>query len=493
MPITIKTGVMKYKDQNGNYNGFNAIAQEGTEEQLAQITAKGQEVLESIPEDYTELAGDVSELKSAVTTLENAEGSEVLTPVTGWQLGTLTSSGVTSSTYRAFSEALANDGGTYQFDDTKYKLSFAYFDTAESTVRKTLSGWKIQSPAVNDFNTTYPYVRLYIEELTKAAIDISTDITINAIEEDYSTLVTKVLASEADIEELKTESSTVYVSPTGSDSGDGTPDHPFATIQKAADSGAETIRVYAGTYSEFKILNREKPVRIMLAEMPSYAASATEQDLPKIIVTGAASSPYHGIVIDNCADVYLSDIHVDNVPRYCYSITNVEKLECLRCYASNNSVDNFSGFRLVNVNGTLRDCKAWNITLDGFNIHGYGNTEHINCIAYNCGDDGISHHGSCTGCIIGGEFYGNGKGGVSSPYGGAKIDVMGVYSHDNTRYGLYADSDSTHPLIYGRICNCVFKGNGTADIYIADGTIIGWGNAYDTKSVQDTGTFTEFN
>lgn len=75
MPITIKTGTLKYKKSDGTYNGFNAIAQESTDQQLADIhaagtaevgavTAKGEEVLESIPEDYTELSGDVDELKS---------------------------------------------------------------------------------------------------------------------------------------------------------------------------------------------------------------------------------------------------------------------------------------------------------------------------------------------------------------------------------------------------------------------------------------------
>ena len=37
MPITIKTGAMKYKKPNGEYDGFNAIAQESTDQQLASI------------------------------------------------------------------------------------------------------------------------------------------------------------------------------------------------------------------------------------------------------------------------------------------------------------------------------------------------------------------------------------------------------------------------------------------------------------------------
>jgi hypothetical protein len=68
--------------------------------------------------------GRLNDLKSGFNDLANAESAETLEPVTGWQLGTLASTGVSPSTYRAYSEALANDGGTYQFDSTKYKLAF---------------------------------------------------------------------------------------------------------------------------------------------------------------------------------------------------------------------------------------------------------------------------------------------------------------------------------------------------------------------------------
>ena len=95
MPITIKTGAMKYKKPNGEYDGFNAIAQESTDQQIASIQTagaaqvnavqttgaaqvsavqqKGAETLDSIPDDYTELAGDVSSLKSAIPqSIDNA-------------------------------------------------------------------------------------------------------------------------------------------------------------------------------------------------------------------------------------------------------------------------------------------------------------------------------------------------------------------------------------------------------------------------------------
>ena len=99
MPITIKTGAMKYKKPNGEYDGFNAIAQESTDQQIASIQTagaaqvnavqttgaaqvsavqqKGAETLDSIPDDYTELAGDVSSLKSAITNLANDIDNEI--------------------------------------------------------------------------------------------------------------------------------------------------------------------------------------------------------------------------------------------------------------------------------------------------------------------------------------------------------------------------------------------------------------------------------
>ena len=81
MSVVIKTNAMKYKDSNGDYQGFNAIAQESTAQQLAdiesagqtQITAiqqKGAETYASIPDDYTELSDEVTDLKTDIDALE---------------------------------------------------------------------------------------------------------------------------------------------------------------------------------------------------------------------------------------------------------------------------------------------------------------------------------------------------------------------------------------------------------------------------------------
>lgn len=77
MPVTIKTGIMKYKDSNGAYNDIDMLASESAEQQIADIQEAGQaqiaaiqdagdEVLNSLPETYTEIEQDVSELKSTL-------------------------------------------------------------------------------------------------------------------------------------------------------------------------------------------------------------------------------------------------------------------------------------------------------------------------------------------------------------------------------------------------------------------------------------------
>lgn len=96
MPITIKTNAMKYKKSDGTYEGFNAIAQESTAQQIASIQSagtaqvdsveqKGAEVLASIPSDYTELTSEVGSLKSAIViddfSLNGNSGTASFTPV----------------------------------------------------------------------------------------------------------------------------------------------------------------------------------------------------------------------------------------------------------------------------------------------------------------------------------------------------------------------------------------------------------------------------
>jgi hypothetical protein len=113
------------------------------------------------------------------------------------------------------------------------------------------------------------------------------------------------------------------------------------------------------------------------------------------------------------------------------------------------------------------------------------------CIAHDCADDGVSHHNSCTGIIVGGEFYNCGKGGVASPTYGSHVDVMGVYSHDNA-FGLYTTNEASRRESVGRVSGCAFANNTTADIRVdSNNRITAWNNVYKTKQVMGTGVYVE--
>ena len=59
MPVSSKTVNLKYKNSRGQYVGVNTVGETTTAEQIAAIEAKGEEVLESIPADYSELTAEV--------------------------------------------------------------------------------------------------------------------------------------------------------------------------------------------------------------------------------------------------------------------------------------------------------------------------------------------------------------------------------------------------------------------------------------------------
>jgi hypothetical protein len=334
-----------------------------------------------------------------------------------------------------------------------------------------------------DFTPTSTYYMLYISFGSYAS----------------NLTVSNLYGMYGDIEEIKNNlpPAVAYVDGSASVTGDGTEGSPFLTIQEAVDSGAEVVKVKAvgsgGTtisYGQVNITDRMTPLRIMLWNMGTFATDGTnEVDCPKIYITGAEASPYHGFNVQRAAYVELSDIWVDGVPRNCFRFENVGTVICTRCYASNNSTAQFHGFALVNANGVFRDCKAWSVMTDGYNMHGFGDTQIINCMGYNCGDDGISHHDACTGAIIGGEYYGNTKGGVSSPTYGSKIDVQDVYSHDNA-FGLYAVSQADKAMSKARVSGCIFKSNTNKDIKIDYADVTAWHILYDTKLVTN-GTLTE--
>ena len=89
MPVTIKSGLMKYKNPTtGDYVGINAVSDNRTADQIAaidtagaaQVSAveqKGAEVIEEIPSSYTEIVEEVTEVKNALNQSNAATNSDI--------------------------------------------------------------------------------------------------------------------------------------------------------------------------------------------------------------------------------------------------------------------------------------------------------------------------------------------------------------------------------------------------------------------------------
>lgn len=92
MSVFIKKSKLRVKNEDGtSYTGvMNAIAEESTEELTKQIEAKGKKTLESIPEDYTVLKGNVDELKEDIVAnsneLYNKEKKEIVVEPSDYNL-----------------------------------------------------------------------------------------------------------------------------------------------------------------------------------------------------------------------------------------------------------------------------------------------------------------------------------------------------------------------------------------------------------------------
>ena len=79
MPVTIKSTALKFRDPStGGYVGVDMIAEATVAEQQAAIEEKGEEVIASIPSDYTTLSGKVTTLESTVVLASVAETKQFL-------------------------------------------------------------------------------------------------------------------------------------------------------------------------------------------------------------------------------------------------------------------------------------------------------------------------------------------------------------------------------------------------------------------------------
>lgn len=367
-----------------------------------------------------------------------------------------------------------------------YSYAYIVLDANGDTVSG--SGWLTQ-PTTLQINRWSDVTQFCVRVKDNSSNPITEQAAYDAV------TIYKASKIELKISELEFGTSCYVDSVNGDDTNDGSASHPFRTIQKAIDSGFENI--YAkpykkgiGGYSESLTIANKKRVRIMPTGYQT--AYTTNQDKPVVYLHATGD---YGILVRETEEFEIYGFEIAGSTKALFKALNVGHIRCENVYVHSNDTQHtfqHSGFELYNVNGVFVWCKAQDIDRDGFNIHGYGYTEFIDCIAFNCADDGISHHDGCEGVIRGGEFFNCGKAGVASPAYGAIVDITGVYVHDNTQYGIYAVSDSNSAQSSAKISNCLIKDNAVKDIYADYADMIGWNNIYDTKQITANATFLEY-
>ena len=164
------------------------------------------------------------------------------------------------------------------------------------------------------------------------------------------------------------------------------------------------------------------------------------------------------ISMTNIKKVHMEDVSVCFGSRSGFSLNNCVDVKLFNCQASYSGID--MGFALINVNGEMINCFATKNRFDGFNIHGYGSTNFINCTSIYNYDDGISHHDGCTGHITYGEYSHNGKCGIAPAYG-ANVNVYNtVCSFNPTGIG-YLTTNNGHASMTGICMNNLLTDNTT--------------------------------
>jgi hypothetical protein len=192
------------------------------------------------------------------------------------------------------------------------------------------------------------------------------------------------------------------------------------------------------------------------------------------------------IKFSNCKNVKLVDIHCQYVRSSVCHIENCKNVDIENCSFSYSNIG--EGLALIDCSGIVRNSNADYNRNDGFNIHGKGTTNFYDCYASNNYDDGISHHDESDGVIRGGEFSYNGKGGVSSPTYGAKVDIYDIEAHHNN-YGVYAVADSNANTTF-KLHGCILYDNIEKDLYVDNYVCKSYRSKYTTSGKANSGRIT---
>lgn len=189
----------------------------------------------------------------------------------------------------------------------------------------------------------------------------------------------------------------------------------------------------------------------------------------------------------NVSDLTVIGMEIKYSDNHTVKIENVKKSKFENCKASYSAFG--GGFRTLNANTNFINCEAFGMCSDGFGLSSGGHTTFYDCYAHDNGDDGVSHHNGCTGSVFGGEYSGNGKGGITPAYG-AEVNIYNAICHHN-RYGIYytGNVDNKTDKVMNMSC-CVMYDNTDKDLRAEYSKVRSFASKYATEMIDSTATVT---
>ena len=423
---------------------------------------------------------------AAITKVNDASNTAVINDFTSYTIPVFATFSVASAKELNCQFAITT-GDILRIDTTlanTYRVGVNYLDENDEQVAGR--PWNYDRYIYLDTNS-YPTAVKVSLRLQKADGTSAMDIS----EKSYF----KINKNAEIINRIRRGASTLYVDATdGSDDKDGkTRATALRTITAAINLGASNILVKEGTYAPFT-LNAKRNICIMVDHYYDTFVTGEDEHYPLIVIDGN-NTAQNGIYITDCDNITLAGFEVKDCTDHGIRILNSGNI-----IIKDSFVHDIYDLGFTEVSQGIRiqktDCDIYNTVVynigtteagtgsrhcDGFNIHDTGTVNLYNCSAFNCEDDGVSHHDASRGVIDGGEWYNNGKGGIASPTYGAQVNIKNVYSHDNA-YGIYIWGDGLHDRGNIIIADCVLIDNNT-DIIASDFySLVVINSVYDTAT-----------
>lgn len=305
---------------------------------VAEITKKGTDTLATIPEDYTSLNGQVSQLKEDLDNkIEHVGGYkeyDIGTPSVGTYWNKSAKKQLEFETYQSFNP-ISLKAGTYHYENMS-----GYFTFYEGTDGNWIPIGKYSASGNGDVVITND-TTMYITEMQKSGVFVGAKLSSGDITQKESNWfknpkydidnINNTLESLSDsVNDIKSIDGSaikeycIYVSTTGSDtSGDGSEEKPFATIYHANETITDNsytkryrIIVLPGTYTDLQdkytgIAHTNKYQGVITKPWVTYESKSGNPKDTIIEWDGSTGleNPTRDDVVDKCA------FHIVSLPR----------------------------------------------------------------------------------------------------------------------------------------------------------------------------------